>query len=242
MKAKPVIGITSTTTKPTTAIGTLGASSSSSNKIDITKLTTAKDTNDPIHANANKAPGQLEDQPKTAEPKGTSGQLTIKHDFSGLSSSMFAAYKYGLSERGLANEIWGIPVSDEDMSNPDDQGQAPRIPIVLQDGDLDPNVQPAVEPQIDRQDHSTLVFHEDPEDEQLQRQAELVKQAELDRQADEEEAKAEEAKAEANRIIQENGLQKWMNEQDYREKAEKQYQMQQHKQKKMKQIENDNQK
>ena len=90
VKAKPVIGVESTAKPAAGTSGTSGASSSSSNKIDITKLTTAKDTNDPIYANANKAPGQIADQPKTAEPKGTSGQLTIKHDFSGLSSSMFA--------------------------------------------------------------------------------------------------------------------------------------------------------
>ena len=77
VKPKPVIGITSTTTKPTTTTGTSGASSISSNKIDITKITSAKDANDPLYANANKAPGQIEDQRKTAEPKGTSGQLTI---------------------------------------------------------------------------------------------------------------------------------------------------------------------
>ena len=109
---------------------------------------------------------------------------------------MYAAYKYGLSERGLANEILGIPISNEDMSNPDDEGQAPRIPIVLQDGDLDPNVEPAVEPQIDRQDHSTLVFHEDPEEERQQRQEEL------DRQAAEEAKAEEEAIAAANLIRQ----------------------------------------
>ena len=103
-KAKPVIGVESTA-KPaagTIATGTSGASSGSSNRIDITKITSAKDTNDPLYAHANKAPGQLEDT--QAQPKGTSGQLTIKHDFSGLSSSMYAAYKYGLSEKGLSNE------------------------------------------------------------------------------------------------------------------------------------------
>ena len=178
-----------------------------------------------MYANANKAPGQLEDQPKTAEPKGTSGQLTIKHDFSGLSSSMYAAYKYGLSERGLSNEIHGLPISGEDMSNPDDEGQAARIPIVLQDGDLDPNVEPAVEPQIDRQAKLDRQAELDSQAE-LDRQAKLDRQAELDRQAaadeakaildrqeeldiqealdrqaDEEERIAEEAKAEAARIL-----------------------------------------
>ena len=94
LKAKPVIGIESTA-KPvagTTESGTSGASSGSSSKIDKTKITTAKDTNDLLYANANKAPGQVEDA--QAQPKGTSNQLTIKHDFSGLTSSMYAAYKY----------------------------------------------------------------------------------------------------------------------------------------------------
>ena len=84
VKAKPVIGVESTA-KPvagtTAPSGTSGASSGSSTKIDITKITSAKDTNDPIYANANKAPGQLEDT--QAQPKGTSNQLTIKHDFQG---------------------------------------------------------------------------------------------------------------------------------------------------------------
>ena len=122
VKPKPVLGITATT-KPATgaATGSTASIAGAPNQIDPTKITASKDTNDPIYAHANKAPGQKEDKPKTAEPKGTAGQLTIKHDFSGLSSSMYAAYKYGLSERGLANEIWGIPVEEGDVSNPDDQ-------------------------------------------------------------------------------------------------------------------------
>ena len=89
VKAKPVIGVESTA-KPvagtTASLGTSGTSSGSSTKKDITKITSAKDTNDPLYAHANKAPGQVEDA--QAQPKGTSNQLTIKHDFSGLSSSM----------------------------------------------------------------------------------------------------------------------------------------------------------
>ena len=58
--AKPVAG----TTSPS---GTSGASSGSSTKIDINKITSVKDTNDPLYANANKAPGQVADA--QAQPK-----------------------------------------------------------------------------------------------------------------------------------------------------------------------------
>ena len=66
-----------------------------------------------MYANANKAPGQVEDKP--AEPKGTYNQLTIKHDFSGLTSSMYAAYKYGQAEDDLGKKIWGIPDNRTNM-------------------------------------------------------------------------------------------------------------------------------
>ena len=105
VKPKPVIGIESTA-KPvagtTAPSGTSGASSGPSTKMDITKITSAKDTNDPLYAHTNKAPGQVEDA--RAEPKGTSNQLTIKHDFSGLSSSMYAAYKYEQAENDLGKK------------------------------------------------------------------------------------------------------------------------------------------
>ena len=162
VKPKPVLGITSTAKPVAGTTAPSGASSGSSTKIDITKITSAKDTNDPLYANANKAPGQVEDA--QAQPKGTSNQLTIKHDFSGLSSSMYAAYKYGLSEKALGDKIWGIPGAVEDMSNPDDPLQASAQPgveqndrgqLLLHDGFLDPNVKVAIEPQIDRQPEIT---------------------------------------------------------------------------------------
>ena len=72
VKPKPVLGIEATA-KPvagtTAPSGKPGASSGPSTKVDITKITSAKDTNDSLYAYANKAPGQVED--RQAESKGT---------------------------------------------------------------------------------------------------------------------------------------------------------------------------
>ena len=56
VKPKPVIGISSTSTNPATgaATGATASIAGAPNRLDPTKITASKDTNDPIYANANR--------------------------------------------------------------------------------------------------------------------------------------------------------------------------------------------
>ena len=90
-------------------------------------------TVDPIYANANRRsqPPQIEGAPPS---NASSNEMTIKHDYTGMSSALYNAYMYGKSERELGNQILGIHTRDDqglDMSNPDDVSHMSNPPDLL---------------------------------------------------------------------------------------------------------------
>ena len=100
-KNKPVLAIGSTS-KPASA--EQQASGQSSGKVDLTKIPDSAGpqapTTDPLYANANKRtqPPQIEGAPPS---NASSNEMTIKHDYSGMSGALYDAYVYGKNKEHM---------------------------------------------------------------------------------------------------------------------------------------------
>ncbi len=103
-KKKPVLAIRSTS-KPATAEQP-ASGQSSTGQVDITKRSPSAGpqapTTDPLYANKRSQPPQIEGQPPTSDT--SSNEMTIKHDYSGMSAALYDAYMYVKNERELANQ------------------------------------------------------------------------------------------------------------------------------------------
>ena len=119
------------------------ASGQSSGIIDPTKITDSAGLQappvDPLYANANRRAQIAGAPPAPPIAPAPSNQMTIKHDYTGISAALYDAYMYGKNEHELANQILGIkPQSNDntamdegfDMSDPSIESQTSPLPTL----------------------------------------------------------------------------------------------------------------
>ena len=204
-KNKPVLGIGSTS-KPATAMQP--ASGQSSGIIDPTKITDSAGLQapsvDPLYANANRRAQIAGAPPEPPTAHTTSNQMTIKHDYTGMSAALYDAYMYGKNEHELANQILGIKTQSNDnttmdegfdMSDPSTESQTPPLPTLdflsaIPDKPVPPDGASGLPGRSEPPDgasgsDSTLIYQEATPEEQQEKQAQIDAEMEANRSHEE---------------------------------------------------------